>query len=216
MNNYFNYIYLQITRWLQLLAIPMALLTVIIGAIFFRPVNTFWEIPVIHLQKICRPQTNDDLKNCDVYEVLVWAGGDHSKIRIRAKTASHMIMNALWANKKADTESTKKLISARIYNASQLFSPGSDGLDTYLKQGMNSLTISETYSSSYSIEEEDVTYTDKGFWIYTAKLTILWDNGRLGTQKKEISIRWIPTRKELRNKTGKAILASTMHLRESK
>ena len=208
----------MLTRWLQILAIPMALGTVIVGYLFFKPTSTYWEIPVIMVQKVCRGGGADELKNCEAKEVLVWAGRDQSEIRILAKSKSHDILNSLWANKLARAARDKDIISARIQNASEYFEPGSDGLDKFLILGRSSLTKAERLSSSYEISKEDVSYLDQGFWLYTAEITIVWENleGVQDSENIEISIRWIPTRDKLRNEMAQAIAASRVEVRRAK
>ncbi len=208
----------MVTRWLQILAIPMALATVIIGYNFFKPTSTYWEIPVIMIQKVCRDGIGGELKNCEAKEVLVWAGRNQSEIRILAKSKSHDILNSLWANKLAKATRDKDLISARIQNASEYFKPGGDGLDKFLILARASLTKADRYSSSYEIIKEDVSYLDQGFWLYTAELTIVWESleGIQDSEDIEISVRWIPTRDKLRNEMAQAIAASKVEVRKAK
>jgi hypothetical protein len=217
LNNYFNYVYSQLSRWLQILAIPMALATGVIGYSFFKPTSTYWEIPVIMIQKVCREGLGDELKDCDAKEVLVWAGRNQSEIRILAKSKSRDILNALWANKLAKIERDKDLISARMQNASEYFIPGSEGLDRFLVLGRSSLTKAERLSSSYEITEEDVAYLDQGFWLYTAELTIIWESpeGIQDSERIDISIRWLPTRDKLRNELAQAIAAAKLEIRRA-
>jgi hypothetical protein len=197
----------------------MAFGSLVMGYLFFKPTSTYWEIPVIMIQKICREGgIEDELKNCEAKEILVWAGKDQSEIRILSKSKSHDILNSLWANRLATGSRDKDIISARVQTASEYFEPDSDGLDRFLALGRASLSKASRLSSSYEILNEDVSYLDQGFWLYTAILTIVWQSpeGVQGSENIQISIRWIPTRGAFRNQMAKAIAASKLEVKSSK
>lgn len=221
--NLFNFLYARLTSFIQILSIPMAFGTLILGYLFFKPVSTYWEIPVIMIEKNCNqaPSGEGSDKDCSASEILLWAGRDHAQIRLLARSKSREILNALWANRMASSKKEKNIIGARLQGASEYFYPESDGLERFLDLARETLTKSSRHSSSYHLKSEDVIYLDRAkgshasVWLYSAELTIVWENEK-GVQDSEVielALRWLPAAGQIRNETAQALLASRFELR---